>query len=235
MSEPTETRRDALRHAALGAGALTLAGLGQPVAAFAQAPDDEDLRDFLVEAIGLEQVTVLAYSTAADANGIDTALKTTLEAFRGQEQAHADALRAALDGLGFDPPAAPDSATDTAVFDDVEGLSDEATDQLTGHLDDLEALDGAGSRQLLAFLTELEGEQLSLYVGSAPALDSEDLATTAVEIAGCQAEHLVVLGIELGDSPADSIASASQAAQTAAAAADATDSDSEDTDASTSE
>ena len=41
----------------------------RPALAAAQRADDEDLRDFLVEAIGLEQVTVLAYATAADASG----------------------------------------------------------------------------------------------------------------------------------------------------------------------
>lgn len=219
MTDFATTRREHLRRGALGAGALTFAALVQPGAALAQAPDDEDLRDFLVEAIGFEQVTVLAYSTAAEANGVDPELKTTLETFRAHEQAHADALRSALDGLAFDPPAAPDSATDTGVFDDVEGLSDEAQEQLVGRLDDLEALDDAGAKQLLEFLVELEGEQLSLYVVGAPALDSEDLSTTATEIAGCQAQHLVALGQELGDSAAAAIASAAETAQTAASAA----------------
>ena len=219
MTDSATTRREIMRRAALGAGALTVAGLAQPVDALAQAPDDEDLRDFLVEAIGFEQVTVLAYSTAAEANGVEPELKTTLEAFRAHEQAHADALRSALDGLGFDPPAAPDSATDTGVFDDVEGLSDDAQEQLVRRLDDLEALDGARARQLLEFLVELEGEQLSLYVAGAPGLDSEDLSTTATEIAGCQAQHLVVLAQELGDPAADAIASAAETAQTAAAGA----------------
>ncbi len=219
MNDPATTRREALRRAALGAGALTVAGLAQPVAAIAQAPDDEDLRDFLVEAIGYEQVTVLAYSTAAEASGVTPGLKTTLEAFRAQEQAHADALRSALDGLGFDPPAAPDSATDTAVFDEVEGLSDEARDALTGQLDALDELDGGPAKKLLELLAELEGEQLSLYVARAPALDSEDLSTTATEIAGCQAQHLVALGQELGDSAADAVASASETARAATAGA----------------
>lgn len=234
MNESAETRREALRRAALGAGALTLAGLAQPVAAAGQAPADEDLRDFLVEAIGLEQVTVLAYSTAADANGIEPALKRMLETFRAHEQAHADALRSALDGLGFDPPAAPDSADDTGVFDDVEGLSDEATEQLTGRLDDLAALDRAGTKQLLEYLAELEGEQLSLYVEDAPGLDSEDLSTTGAEIAGCQAQHMVVLGQELGDSPAEAIARASETAQKAAESA-ASATTEEDSDSSSSE
>ena len=219
MTDSATTRREIMRRAALGAGALTVAGLAQPVDALAQAPDDEDLRDFLVEAIGFEQVTVLAYSTAAEANGVEPELKTTLETFRAHEQAHADALRSALDGLGFDPPAAPDSATDTGVFDDVEGLSDDAQEQLVRRLDDLEALDGARAKQVLELLVELEGEQLSLYVAGAPGLDSEDLSTTATEIAGCQAQHLVVLAQELGDPAADAIASAAETAQAAAAGA----------------
>ena len=81
------TRREALRAAALGAGAVAGAGLLRPVAALAQTAD-EDLRDFLAPTTALEQIAVFAYNAAAEANG---ELKTTFDRLRDQEQAHANA------------------------------------------------------------------------------------------------------------------------------------------------
>lgn len=223
MSSAAETRREALRRAALAAGAIAATGLLRPAAAVAQSADDEDLRDFLVEAIGLEQVAVLAYATAADAptDGTPLTLRRTLEEFRDQEQAHANALRSAIDSLGFDAPDAPSSATDSEVFDEVEGLSEEAAAKLTTWLD---RLDGLTKRdELLELLAGLETEQLDLYVGRGPDLDSEDLSTTCAEIAGCQAQHLVVVGLELGGDPAASLREAAAAVDAAGAAAPATE------------
>jgi hypothetical protein len=213
VSETAHSRRETIRRAALAAGALALA---HPALAAAQAGDDEDLRDFLVEAIGLEQVTVLAYATAADDAGAD--LKSTLEGFRDQEQAHANALRSAIDELGFDPPEPPDSPTDTGVFDGVEGLDEEAAGRLTKQLGMIG--DAKGLDQLLDQLLALETEQLTYYVTEGPGLDSSDLATTSASIAGCQAQHLIVLNDRVGHPPA---ATATAVAETASeAAADAT-------------
>lgn len=207
MSAYGESRRELLRRAAIGAGALSASGLVLPALAGAQSTEDDDLRDYLVEATGLEQIAVLAYGTTAEAKGMEPVVKKDLLAFRDQEQAHANAWRTALDSLGFDAPDAPDSPTDTGVFSDVEGLSDDAANELTGLLDDLDKL--SKPEEYLDYLAELERRELAYYVGEAPALDSEDLATTSAEIAGCQAEHLVVLRQALGDSPAKSVESAS--------------------------
>jgi hypothetical protein len=210
VSEQAASRRETLRRGAFAAGALAAGGLLRPALAAAQSPDDEDLRDFLVEAIALEQVTVLAYSTAADA---DRDSRATYEGFRDQEQAHANALRQAIDGLGFDAPDAPDSPTDTGVLDGVDGLDADAVKRLT---DQLDALDKAKTpEQFLDLLTSLENEQLTYYAGQGPALDSSDLSTTSAEIGSCQAQHLVVLGQQAGHSPG---AVASSVAATAAKA-----------------
>ena len=124
MSEAPASRRELIRRGAIAAGTVGAAGLLRPALAGAQSATDEDLRDFLADAIGLEQITVLAYASAADAadSGGD---RQQLEDFRDQEQAHANALRSAIDEIGFDPPEAPDSPTDTGVFDDVDGLDTE--------------------------------------------------------------------------------------------------------------
>jgi rubrerythrin len=222
MSAQPHNRREALRRGAVAAGALAATGLARPALAGAQATADDDLRDFLVEAIGLEQVTVLAYSNAADASASDADAKKQLDLFRDQEQAHASALRSALDGLGFDAPNAPASPEDTAVFTDVEGLSDDAATELTDLLDKLGKTNT--SEQYLELLAELESKQIAYYVSEGPGLDSEDLSTTSAEIAGCQAAHLVVLRGQLGDSPADAAAAVSDAIDSAATASASGDS-----------
>ena len=205
---PTQSRREALRNAALGAGALAAAGLVSPALAAGQSAADEDLRDYLVEAISLEQLAVLAYGTAAREG--EAKLRATMEAFRDQEQAHATALRAALDSLGFDLPDAPDSSTDGGAFEGVEGLSEDAATDLGKRLAELERLERPA--QYPAYLLELESVQLAYYASAGPEVESVDLTTTSAEIAGCQAQHIVVLGGELGQTPAEAVARATDAA-----------------------
>ena len=181
MSELT-TRRDALRLAGAGAGALAAPALLQPAIARAQSSDDDDLNDFLEPAIELEQATALAYETAAEAKGVDGELKRSFELFRDQERAHAAALRQALDSLGFD---LPDELTDPAQSDQLNGIERLKT-----------------PNDFLAFLVDLEQEQVSFYVEQDPPLDSEDLLRTTAEILGCQAQHVVVLREAQGAAPA---------------------------------
>jgi len=138
VNEAESSRREALRRGAIVAGGLAAAGALRPAFAVAQSTADDDLRDFLQQAIGLEQITVLAYSTAADSG--DPKLKSAMEDFRDQEQAHASALRSALDELGFDPPDAPDSPSDGAVFDDVEGLDSDSSPYTAQDLKDLKRI-----------------------------------------------------------------------------------------------
>ena len=215
MNGEARSRRETLRLAALGAGAIAAAGFARPALAGAQATEDEDLRDFLVGAISLEQLAVLAYSTAAREG--DTDLGPTLETFRDQEQAHANALRQALDTLGFDLPDAPDSATDTGAFEDVDGLDSEQSERLLDLLDELDGL--SSPRQYLDYLARLEDEQLTYYTSEGPVVDSVDLTTTSAEIAGCQAQHSVVLLTELGRTEAEAAAAAAKRALDAVPAA----------------
>ena len=208
MSSQAHSRRDALCRAALAAGGLAAAGMLRPGVARAQTTD-EQLRDFLAEAIALEQITALAYSRAADVAGVKADLKQTLELFRDQEQTQANALRSAIDDLGYDAPDPPDSPTDTGVFDDVDGIDDETATRLSGLLEGLEGLQRSG--ELLDYLTKLEEEQLSFYIAGGPEVDSVDLSTTSAEIAGCQAQHLYVLRGELGDNPVEALVAAGEA------------------------
>ena len=142
---------------------------------------------------------MLAYADAAGAAGVDAKLKATLEQFRDQDQAHANAFRQALDSLGFDPPDAPDSATDTGVFDDVEGLDSETADALKAELGKLEGVKPADQIQTLV---GVEQAQIDYLAGAAPGLDSEDLAVTSAEIVGSLSQHIAVLETEDGEDPA---------------------------------
>jgi rubrerythrin len=177
----TSTRRDALRLAGVGAGALAVPALLRPAIARAQSEDDNELGDFLEQAIDLEQATTLAYETAAEGKDVDADLKRDFDLFRQHEQAHASALRQALDSLGFD---LPDELTDPADSDQLEGIDRLKT-----------------PNEFLAFLVGLEQDQIRFYAEDAPALDSEDMRRTSAEILGCQAQHLVVLREAQGAAP----------------------------------
>lgn len=203
------SRREALLSAALGAGALAAGSLLGPAAARAQSEDEEGLRDFLVEAVGRSQLAVLAYASAAELAGMDPNRKATLERLRDQDQAHANALRKALDTLGFDPPDAPDSPEDTGVFDDVEGLDDDAAGELQAALSDLADLKTAPEH--VVYIVEAERAQIDYYLASAPGLGSEDLAITSAEIVGSLSQHIVVLQSAEGKDPAKLVAGFAEA------------------------
>jgi rubrerythrin len=203
------TRRDALRTAALGAGALAGAGLLRPVAALAQSTNDEDLRDFLAPTIALEQIAVFAYNAAAEADGVKPDTKTIFEHLRDQEQAHANALRQALDSLGFDLPDAPDAPDDSGIFE-IDGISDDQAKQLAdtlAEIGDLRTVD-----QFLRYLADLEQQEIGVYAGAAPTLDSEDLSTTSAEIAANHAQHLVIIGPLRDETVAKTLAAIADAA-----------------------
>jgi rubrerythrin len=203
------TRREALRTAALGAGALAGAGLLRPVAALAQSTSDDDLRDFLAPAIALEQIAVFAYDSALEAPGISDAQTKIFTRFRDQEQAHANAWRQALDNLGFDLPDPPDASDDTGAFD-VDGIDD---DQRKALEDTLSKIDGLKKvDDFIDYLVELEKQEISYYADNAPTVDSEDLANVSAQVAANQAQHLVVLDTELKQKPPEILDSISSAA-----------------------
>lgn len=201
---PAATRRTALRRALLAAGALAAPVLMRPAVAAAQDEDDPAvLEDFLVEAIVLEQITVLAYATAGGELEDDRRLARALERFERQEQIHAKALRSALDSIGVDLPDAPASPDDVQAIEDAGAIDDERAAEL---IELLGELDGLTDRDdLLEYLIRLEEEQLHFYLTETPTLEAEDILRTGAEIAGCQAQHVVVLREALGASPAEAV------------------------------
>jgi hypothetical protein len=215
MTDEAHSRRDALRRAGLAAGAFAAAGMLRPAFAAAQSTSNDDLRDYLVPAVGLEQITVLAYATALDK--VDPDVRDQLTTLRDQEQAHASAWREALDSLGFDSPDAPDSPEDTGVFDGVDGLDDATA---SDYQDLLGKIGDANSpQQLYDLIADLEKRQIAYYVEKAPAVDSFDLATTSAEISGSQAAHVIIIGALRGQAPADAAAAVNAAVKAGVSAA----------------
>lgn len=200
---PGATRREALRRAVVGGGALALPPLLWPAIADAQDDEEPVLEDFLTEAIVIEQIAVLAYSSAAAALEGERDLAGTLRRFERQEQIHATALRSALDSLAIDLPAAPAAPDDAPAIEGAERLDDERAAELVELLGRVDGLEGR--RAHLDYLIELENEQLGLYLREAPTLDAEDMLRTGAEIAACQSQHLVVLGVALGTAPAQAV------------------------------
>ena len=198
------TRRVTLRRAALAAGALALPAAVRPAPSVAQDEDEAvALEDFLVEAIVLEQIAVLAYATAAGELDGEPRLSRTLERFERQEQIHATALRSALDSIGVDPPNAPASPDDVGAIEDADRLDGERAAELIDLLGELARLGDRDAR--LEYLVDLEQEQLRFYLAQAPTLDAEDILRTGAEIAACQAQHVVVLREALGVAPAEAV------------------------------
>ena len=69
----------------------------------------------------------------------------------------------ALDSLGFDPPDAPDSPDDTGVFDDVDGLDDDAATELKELLGQRRRRERR-RRASSSCLADLESRQIAYYV-----------------------------------------------------------------------
>ncbi len=229
MTELAHSRRETLRRASLAAGTLAAAGMLRPALALAQSSSDDDLRDYLVPAVGLEQITVLAYASALDAS--DPNDRDLITQFRDQEQAHASAWREAVDSLGFDSPDAPNAPDDTTVFDGVDGLDDATVSEFKDLLGKIG--DAKGSQQFYAVIADLEKRQIAYYLGGAPDVDSYDLARTSAEISGCQAAHLIAVRERMGDSPADALKAVSDAINSAESAASSNTGDTSTTTSST--
>lgn len=198
------TRRSALRRAALGAGVVATPGLLRPAIAQAQDTDDEvELGDFLVEAVALEQIAAIAYQDAASVEGLRTNLRQTLRRFARQEEAHATALGTALDSIGVEPPDPPSGPRDSRAIETIDRLDAARASELADLLGRLSGLERQA--EYLEYLVELETEQIRLYLGATPEFVSEDLLRTGAEIAGCEAQHVVVLREAMGTPPARAV------------------------------
>lgn len=178
VAEYEATRRDALRRG-IAIGGTILAATSIPMllkvrTAFAQSESEAAI---LEAAIGLEQMAVVAYDTAAATGLLDDPTTKIAQLFRDQEQEHADALSTALESLGGTAPEPP-SATD------IEGLGD--------------VEDQAG---VAMFAIELETMAVAAYYDAHGKLQDPKLLQTGASIMANEAQHLVVLRQALGEDP----------------------------------
>ena len=139
--------------------------------AFAQSEGDAGI---IESAVGLEQIAVFAYDQALDSGLLSSSFEEVARLFRDQEQEHVDALTAALQGLGGEVPAAPDSVEDVDAA--VEGLGDVRS-----------------QADVANFAIELETAAVAAYYEAHQQLRDAALLQTGASIMANEGQHLVVL------------------------------------------
>jgi len=182
------TRRDAMRRGLIAGGAVLAAGtvpmLLRVSNAFAQSDGDVGI---IEGAVAIEQEAVAAYDFAFKSGVLSEPITQAARLFRDQEQEHANALTAALEDLGGEAPEPPEPA-------DVQGLTELRSEQ-----------------DVLAFAIELENAGVMAYIDAMSTLQSPGLLKTGAQIMANEGQHLVVLRLAMGVSPAASVPSAFEA------------------------
>ena len=171
------TRRLLLgRGFAAAAGAAVPASLLAAPAASAQATDETDALELLVD---LEQAAELAFSLAAEEGDVDPEAKRLFEELSIHAGDHATAFAEAMDQLLVEPP------EDSSDPDDYESL---------------EGFDPAAAQDdLLAFLVDVELGLIEAYESEVAVLDEPDLLRSASQVAASHAQALVALRLLLGN------------------------------------
>jgi rubrerythrin len=144
----------------------------------ARAKEDEAAaEDALRELITRERGAVVAYEALAAVDFLDNPTATLFRTLRDHEQEHADALVAALEERGEQPPEPP-------TREDVEGLAEVSSQP--------EALD---------FARRLEEELVAAYLEAVKLFEGASLLETVGEILGSEGQHLVIVRQRRGDEP----------------------------------
>jgi rubrerythrin len=125
----------------------------------------------LATALALEQAAAFAYQTAAGSAQLDARTRRFAERFAAHEQAHADALTAALQARGGNPPIAPESSSE------ISGLDEAALTR----------------RGLLEFIMGMERTALAGYYDAQIKLTDPDLLRTLAQIMANEGQHLAML------------------------------------------
>ena len=174
VAEFERSRRDLIRKG-LGFGGAVVAASSIPLLlsvrnAFAAGNGDADI---LEQAIGLENIAVLAYDTAIDSGLLSQGFTRVARRFRDHEQEHADALSTALMDLGGTPPEKPTVKDIDAV---VKGIRDVKS-----------------QGDIVDFAIELEMAAVAAYYDAHRKLVDAKLLQTGASIMANEAQHLVVL------------------------------------------
>ena len=178
VAEYEVTRRATIRHGLLAGGsvlaAATVPALVSVRNAFAQAGDDASI---LKGAITVENTAVAAYAAAVASGRLDSRLRATAALFKRQEQEHADALSAALKGMGETPP----TGTDARALAPLKTVRDQAA--------------------IVSFAIELEMMAIAAYFDAHKKLQDAKLLQTGAQIMASEGQHLVVLRQALKQNP----------------------------------
>ena len=175
VAEFERSRRDLIRKG-LGFGGAVVAASSIPLLlsvrnAFAAGNGDGDI---LEQAIGLENIAVLAYDTAIDSGLLSQGFTRVARRFRDHEQEHADALSTALMDLGGTPPAKKQTVKDIDAV--VKGIRDVKS-----------------QGDIVDFAIELEMAGVAAYYDAHRKLVDAKLLQTGASIMANEAQHLVVL------------------------------------------
>ena len=175
IAEFERGRRELIRRG-LGIGAGAIAASSIPLLlsvrnAFAAGNGDSDI---LEQAIGLERVAILAYTTAIDSKLLSPAFERVARRFRDHEREHADTLSAALMDLGGTPPAKQPTVAD------IDGVA-KGIGEVKSQAD------------VANFAIELEMAAVAAYHDAQSKLIDAKLLQTGASIMANEAQHLVVL------------------------------------------
>jgi rubrerythrin len=165
---PTLSRRRLL--SAAGASVVLLAGCSDDTKNpnVKTAPDESDTADIelLNSMLDLEFEMVAAYKTAA--GGLRGGSLQIVKGFLEQEQAHADALSAAikeLDGVPNKPKSSYDVRPLRSQRDVMRFAVERENDQIAAYIDVLPKLSPGEIRSTVSAIVTTEGEHLAVWLG----------------------------------------------------------------------
>lgn len=159
------------------AGAALAVVAGRPAVARAELREEARI---IESALRLEQTAVHAYDAVVRGGAVDEPLALRLGALRDHEQAHADALAAALEALGGRRPPAP--------------ADDRQADEALAELGIPFGIEGArDATTALELLLALELRQVEHYTRAVGELEDVRLIQTAASVVAAEGQHLVVI------------------------------------------
>ena len=170
------TRSAFLLRSAVAAGAVYGLGTVSPFVSRALAQDGGGDVEILNFALTLEYLEAAFYAQALKQVGdMSGGVKKLATEIRDNEDAHVDALKAAIEGAGAKPVKAPGVKFGGAFKNE---------------------------KSFLKLAQTLEDTGVSAYNGAAPQIESGDVLTAAGSIVQIEARHAALIRLERGETPA---------------------------------